>query len=55
MPSGQSELKAEEIVAKEMMLQGVLSIQAGDNPRATQDKMLAFMPQTIRSQLKAAA
>ncbi|MFO0894425.1 MAG: MotA/TolQ/ExbB proton channel family protein [Phycisphaerales bacterium] len=45
----------EEIVAKEMMLQGVLSIQAGDNPRATQDKMLAFMPQTIRSQLKAAA
>ena len=25
----------EEILSKEMMLQGILSIQAGDNPRAT--------------------
>lgn len=45
----------EEIVAKEMMLQGILSIHAGDNPRATQDKMLAFVPQTIRTQHRAAA
>lgn len=45
----------EEIVNREMMLQGILSIQAGDNPRVTQDKMLAFVPQTIRGKLKAAA
>jgi chemotaxis protein MotA len=44
----------EEIISKEMMLQGILSIQAGDNPRATQEKMLAFIPQTIRSTLRAA-
>ncbi|MFO0829619.1 MAG: MotA/TolQ/ExbB proton channel family protein [Phycisphaerales bacterium] len=45
----------EEILSKEMMLQGIMSIQAGDNPRATQEKMLAFIPQTIRTTLKAAA
>lgn len=44
----------EELVNREMMLQGVLSIQAGDNPRITQDKMLAFVPSTMREKLKAA-
>ncbi len=44
----------EEILSKEMMLQGVLSIQAGDNPRATNEKMLAFVPQQQRLRLKAA-
>ena len=39
----------------EMMLQGILSIQAGDNPRITQDKMLAFVPSTTRVKLRAAA
>lgn len=46
---------SEEIVNREMMLQGILSIQAGDNPRVTQDKMLAFVPSTIRVKLRAAA
>jgi chemotaxis protein MotA len=45
----------EEILNKEMMLQGILSIQAGDNPRATLDKMLAFIPQANRGKLKLAA
>jgi len=45
----------EEILSKEMMLQGILSIQAGDNPRATQEKMLAFIPNTVRRNLKLAA
>jgi chemotaxis protein MotA len=44
----------EEIMSKEMMLQGVLSIHAGDNPRATFDKMLAFVPRQQRMKLKAA-
>jgi chemotaxis protein MotA len=46
---------SEEIVNREMMLQGILSIQAGDNPRVTQDKMLAFIPQTVRVKMRAAA
>ncbi|MBX3403269.1 MAG: MotA/TolQ/ExbB proton channel family protein [Phycisphaeraceae bacterium] len=45
----------EEILGREMMLQGILSIQAGDNPRATTDKMLAFIPQPSRAALKIAA
>jgi chemotaxis protein MotA len=43
------------MVNREMMLQGILSIQAGDNPRVTQDKMLAFVPQAVRTKMKAAA
>ena len=45
----------EEIMAKEMMLQGIMSIQRGDNPRSTTEKMLAFIPQSGRSKLKLAA
>ena len=45
----------EEILAKEMMLQGIMSIQAGDNPRTTTEKMLAFVPHSGRSSLKFAA
>jgi len=45
----------EEILAKEMMLQGIMSIQAGDNPRTTTEKMLAFVPQSGRGRLKLAA
>ncbi|HVZ92984.1 MAG TPA: MotA/TolQ/ExbB proton channel family protein [Phycisphaerales bacterium] len=45
----------EEILSKEMMVQGILSIQAGDNPRVTMDKMIAFVPQSARSKLKLAA
>ncbi len=38
-----------------MMLQAILSIQAGDNPRVTQDKMLAFIPAVSRTKLGLAA
>lgn len=45
----------EEILNREMMLQGILSIQAGDNPRATFDKMIAFLPGPERKKVKPAA
>ena len=45
----------EEILNREMMLQGILSIQNGDNPRTTMDKMIAFFPQSGRASLKLAA
>jgi chemotaxis protein MotA len=45
----------EEVVGREMMLQGILSIQSGDNPRVTMDKMLAFVPSPARAKYKAAA
>lgn len=46
---------AEEIMNREMMLQGILSIQAGDNPRTTVDKLVAFIPSPSRAKLKLAA
>ncbi|MDX2114709.1 MAG: MotA/TolQ/ExbB proton channel family protein [Planctomycetota bacterium] len=45
----------QEVLNKEMMLQGILSIQNGDNPRTTMDKMMAFIPQSSRATLKLAA
>jgi chemotaxis protein MotA len=46
---------SEELLTREMMLQAILSIQAGDNPRVTQDKLIAFVPFAGRSKLKLAA
>lgn len=45
---------SEEILSREMMLQAILSIQAGDNPRVTEEKMLAFIPGAARLKLRAA-
>ncbi|MCA9287907.1 MAG: MotA/TolQ/ExbB proton channel family protein [Phycisphaerales bacterium] len=45
----------EEILRREMMIQGILSIQAGDNPRVTTDRLLAFIPSAVRAKLQAAA
>ncbi len=44
----------EEIINREMMLQGILSILVGDNPRITVEKMSAFIPVANRARLKAA-
>jgi flagellar motor component MotA len=35
-------------------MQAILSIQAGENPRSTLDKMAAFIPASSRGNLKAA-
>jgi chemotaxis protein MotA len=41
----------EELVNREMILQGLLSIGAGDNPRVTMEKMLAFLPHSARARV----
>lgn len=46
---------SEEIMTREMVIQGILSIQAGDNPRVTTDRMLAFVPKPERKKLNLAA
>jgi chemotaxis protein MotA len=46
---------AEEILVREMVLQGILSIQGGDNPRVTMDRMLAFVPAVSRALYQKAA
>lgn len=38
----------EEMQIKEIMVQGILSIQSGDNPRILEDKLLTFIPPAER-------
>ena len=40
---------AEERMVREMILEGILSIQAGDNPRIVREKLEAFLPPGQRS------
>ncbi len=42
---------SEEIIAYDMMVEGILSIQAGDNPRMVEAKMIAFLPPKLREQV----
>ncbi len=45
---------SDEILNREMILQGILSIQSGDNPRITTDKMVVFLPASGRKMVAAA-
>lgn len=42
----------EEILRKEIMVEGILSIQAGENPRIIEEKLKAFLPPRIRESLQ---
>jgi len=39
---------AEETLAKEVTIEGIMAIQSGDNPRIVQQRLLAFLPPAIR-------
>lgn len=55
LPIG-AKLKAntsEEVIAYEMILEGVLAIQAGLTPRMIEMKMMAFLPPKMRARLSA--
>lgn len=41
---------AEEVVAYEMIIEGIMSIQAGDNPRIVEMRMMAFLPPKLRAE-----
>jgi chemotaxis protein MotA len=44
---------SEEILMKEVMLEGMLSIQAGENPRIIEEKLKAFMAPKLREKIGA--
>jgi len=44
-------LTTDEIVFKSVTVTGVLSIQAGDNPRILKEKLVAFIPPEMRVDL----
>ncbi|MCL7746709.1 flagellar motor stator protein MotA [Halalkalibacter alkaliphilus] len=43
----------QEIMVKSLIIEGILSIQAGVAPRAIKDKLIVYVPQSERSQLEA--
>jgi chemotaxis protein MotA len=45
----------EEAFAKEIMLQGVLSIQAGNNPRVVEMQLLSFLSSKQQAAIPKAA
>jgi chemotaxis protein MotA len=42
------QLSAEEVLFRSMTLEGILAIQAGDNPRVVQEKLMAYVPPAQR-------
>ena len=47
-----SYLNNDEILQKEIVLRGVLAIQAGDNPRIVRQKLEMFVPPKLRQQVE---
>ncbi len=41
-----------EVAEREIILEGILSIQSGDNPRIVEEKLLAFVPPSERNKMK---
>lgn len=41
-----------EMLVKELVLEGIKSIQSGDNPRLVERKLKTFLPPAVRGQLK---
>jgi len=42
-------LSTEELHFRQMTLEGVLAIQAGDNPRVVEEKLMAYVPPELRA------
>jgi chemotaxis protein MotA len=42
-------ISGEEVHARQLVIEGILSIQAGDNPRVVQEKLVTFVPPALRA------
>jgi len=42
----------QEVLIREIMIEGTLSIQSGDNPRIVKEKLISFLPPEIRAQVE---
>ena len=43
---------SEEILLKEILVEGMLSVQAGENPRIIEEKLKSFLPPTLRTPMQ---
>jgi chemotaxis protein MotA len=46
---------SDEILLKEVMIEGMLSIQAGENPRIIEEKLKVFLSPTLRASMEASS
>jgi chemotaxis protein MotA len=44
-------LAADEMAGREMLLEGILAIQAGSNPRAVAGRLVSFLPPSARDEV----
>ena len=44
-----AQLSNDEVLNKTIIIQGVMAIQSGDNPRNVQSKLLTFLPPSLRA------
>ena len=44
----------EEILNKEMVIDGIMAIQSGDSPRIVEEKLKSFLPPTLRRKVESA-
>ncbi len=51
LPAGArlKQLSQEELHARSLIVEGILSIQAGDNPRVVQEKLVTYVPPALRA------
>lgn len=42
---------SEEMLIKEVLIEGILSIQAGENPRIIEEKLKSFLPPALRKEI----
>jgi chemotaxis protein MotA len=42
----------QEVLLREIMIEGTLSIQSGDNPRIVKEKLISFLPPDVRAQVE---
>jgi chemotaxis protein MotA len=43
---------SQEVLARELMVEGILAIQAGENPRIVEEKLKVFLPPGLRKKLE---
>ena len=56
LPVGQrlKQRNKEEVARRSLAVEGVLAVQAGDNPRVVREKLEAFLPLALRGEEPAA-
>ncbi len=44
-------MSVDELLIKEILIEGMLSIQAGENPRIIEEKLKAFLSPVLRNEI----